>query len=401
MAKQIVSGRGWDFDLSRSQKRLVAWFIGSLSFAAWALFSTPNTVEFVTRFTSGVAVFGWTGAGFWMGAIIAVILSIKELLSIYLAVWKSPYFWFATIMIGTISVLGSIKFENISTQNQHIKFKEVESIQSLVDQKQRSIAYEEKQLDNYEAQANALRSEGKNVPTWLFRRSRETLERKSGMERELAVLTDSLNTVRKRHGPIMAIGNVETGKSNFWTVILAIIVEIFLIGGTLISILVYVSDDPSNDEKIVYFNNQRYVLIDNDNGKSTSRVTPNRNQAEEAHTFGFNPVSADDTQPKVTPPDNSATGATRKPVSRDSSLGVVKNPVKKGATEIEIPMSVRLKLRKFFFEKGASDDTILYLYDNVLGRNIKRISIMTGDILNRNPINRNYVRRVLQRERGV
>jgi len=92
----------------------------------------------------------------------------------------------------------------------------------------------------------------------------------------------------------------------------------------------------------------------------------------------------------------------RKGVSRNTNLGVSEKK-RKGVVYVEeIPLEIKTKLRKFFTEKGVSDDTILYLYDEILGRNIKRIAILTSEILNWDkPVNREYVRRVLKRERGV
>jgi len=391
----------WEWNLSPGQKRVTAWAFGVLAGIAMFLFSYPNTFNF---FKSVILI---STQYKFLNTFVALAISIffngLELAALYLLIWKiNKSVWgailaFLLILIcaffSVVGTFGSLetadKTAAAEQENVSLLKLETQNIHSSIEKKTAL-------LDANNQQINALQAQGNDASTFLYNRSLKLLSE-----------IDSLNLCLSQRAEVTRQANLSAPKMAFkkdekswFNLLFAPIIELLMLICSALSILVY-RDIPSEDDN----HNEGYVYISTGNRPALIAAAQNKH-------IGFNPSDSD--TPVTVSPKKGVTGDTAKVVSRDTDLQVspkrdvtgdsdtgVTGKAQKILTVEEIPGEIKTKLRRFFSEKGKSDDTILFLHDHVLGRNIKRISLMTGEILNREPINREYVRRVIKRERGA
>ncbi|MBC8182728.1 hypothetical protein H8E88_16630 [candidate division KSB1 bacterium] len=275
MSKNLVEGKKWNWELSANEKKAIAWFCGLIGLLAWAGFSTPNTIHVAIHFTRNINLFGMLYSGVVMGVIVGLIISIAEIVFIYLAVWKNAYFWIVVFLCGVVSVIGTVKFQDIGNQQAQIKKSEIENSKSLVENMEASIDTDRRLIEDYDMKIQAHRARGEKVPTWLYYRKRQAVERKSQKEIRLAALTNSYTETQKKIGAVITIGN---GKNSYWGAGLAIFIECLIIACTVITIGIKISESASeNNGQLVDMNGNRHSLFVNNKGnlKTTEKVTQN------------------------------------------------------------------------------------------------------------------------------
>jgi hypothetical protein len=431
---KIIKNSEWDFTISSSAKTLIAIVISLVGGAVWLLYSTPNTIELLLKWTSNTIVFGQEISGSIMGIVLGLAISILELAFICIALWKrGTYLWWAlAIICGCFSIAGSVGFQNISNQNASIKYQSLKDTQNLVEQKKESIANEERMLRDYDQQIAICESNFSPVPNWLYRRKRQALERKTQKENELERLTKKLIETRNKTGPIVSTANLENPSITGWDVILASFWEFIIFICTIIAIGINKTNDDLNNDEVLKILAQNHIEqrksqsdSNNDDGSSKSIYAENVNKIiaqknKNKQRIGFEIGTGTRSEPEPEPePDrnrnriengtilakNDIELERKKPERSDENrnqtgtgTGTRSEPEpnkKRNQIDKRTLNKLLLLVQKF---GGKSDPVILYFYDRG-ERNWTRIGRLVGNILNRKPVSRTYVRRVIRRER--
>jgi hypothetical protein len=259
--KRVMSGKGWNFDLSGRQKRCAAWLLGALSFAAWLLFSTPNTLDFIVRYSKNITMLGIPFSGVISGVSIGLILSCLEIVFIYLAVWKSNYFWIVVAIIGSLAVGGSIKWGEKSTQTTKIQRIEIANTDSLISQTRESIRDEKNLLIKINADIKRYENNQGYVPNRLLNKLEEITLRKTTKEKELKAFINDLDSLNKNQG-VTAEFSEDAETNMIFTIFLAILVEVLLIGGTYLALIIYDSSLGIAGDHVIVQNDKHFISVD-------------------------------------------------------------------------------------------------------------------------------------------
>jgi hypothetical protein len=419
--KRYVDGKKFDWNLSHNEKTAVAKIVGAFSVCA-LIFSTVSTANAMLNICEGISFAGYH-IGVFLALLVTVLISSGEISCIYLAVWKKSCWWLVpTLFCGYISVLGTIGFLEVTTQNAGIKKNEVSSIKKIITDKESEIA----RIKGRIAQYNKLINNG-DAKHWTYTRLRQAEEKLSSGTEKLATLRSKRTAIEKKHGAIVSIGDNKGSKN--MGIGIAIAVEIFLIGSTFVGIGLYQS---GNTERLRYPAKQdsvtlepsvdrEKVFIDRKNGDNQYFVNQNNNPEKDRivnqsntsvdRKFGFeigkNFSSSENKNEKksftgenknLSLSENEKTPKKFERSNKNLSLGENKNF---SLSENEIPKKVLTQLKKKYEKTGKSDATILYLWDSGL-TNKSEIGRIAGHVLkgNRKKISPSYVHRVIKAERG-
>ena len=227
----VIHGKKWDWNITSGELKVIAWLVGFIGFLAWAGFSTPNTIGVTAGWSKDVQILHILYSGLIMGIIAGLVISILEVLFIYLAVEKWSFFWLLVFACGFVSIMGTLKWADIGNQNANIKNNEVQTARELVDNQKVSIQKENEIIDNYQKKINKYDSMGLPAPNWVYQRQRQAIERLTEKQGELDRLSQNYIITEKTNGPIIKIGD---GKKA--GLALAVLMEILIIGCTVIFI---------------------------------------------------------------------------------------------------------------------------------------------------------------------
>lgn len=246
MAQTLILHQGWSDDISNSNKKIAAYVVGILSLVFSVFYSTPNTCDIFLEMWGDVEMLRIPYSGAIASVILGVSINILEYVGIILTVWKKNWLFFVgSCLIGLVSIYGSVKFNEKGAQLAAIKTAEVDGWSTKIEDIRTGINTDAKEIEDYSNQISYLQAQGKNIPSYLFQRKREAVERKAGRENELLAASDSSVAVKKRIGVIMAPGDTKTGKISFMSIVAAVFIEALLIGLAWLSLALF---EPSADD---------------------------------------------------------------------------------------------------------------------------------------------------------
>jgi len=362
MAKKLTLGDDWDWNLSDSQKKMTSALFGLITVLAWAFYSTPATINIAVEFTKSISILGIPKSGIVLGVIGALIVSIAELAFLYLTVWKSIYFIIPTLLCGFISVMGTVVFIGIGSQEAAIRQDSIDSYKTQIETLQASIASDNDYLGDLDKKAQS----GNEIPSWILARKRQAIERKTSKENELTKLLSQSSDHRQEVGAIVTIGD----KS--WNIFFAIFIELVLIGSGLICILIEKTESSERPEQ---FKKHNRYFTENE-GKIGFQIAQSNDQIFDKNLQFLNEQKFQRLNQRLNKPEF------------------------KPELKFHIDENIIKSLKSDAKKTGKSDKTILYLYDQGM-RNKSAIGRQAGKILkgNRKKISQTYVSRVIKQNR--
>lgn len=237
MADKVIDGRQFDFSPNHREKLVVAWACMAVSFAIWALYSTPNTIDFVVSMTKGVKVIGIANGGVFVGIVLGLgLISIGEYIFMYLMIWKNILFAIPLLICMGISIMASTGYEYKAIINTNIKNEKIADHSSLVENKQMAIQDTRKLVYEYDARIESDRNQGTRSPDWVYARRRQANELLQQQTQELERLTHQKISVKDELGPIFNTKNWSSGSVSFWTIFLAVFAEVALVGLGIVAV---------------------------------------------------------------------------------------------------------------------------------------------------------------------
>lgn len=237
MADKVIDGRQFDFSPNHREKLVVAWACMAVSFAIWALYSTPNTIDFVVSMTKGVKVIGIANGGVFVGIVLGLgLISIGEYIFMYLMIWKNILFAIPLLICMGISIMASTGYEYKAIINTNMKNEQIADHSSLVENKQLAIQETRNQINAYDSRINTDNNKGERTPDWVYARRRQANELLQQQTQELERLTHQKISVKNEFGPIFNTKNWNAGSVSFWTIFLAVFAEVALVGLGIVSV---------------------------------------------------------------------------------------------------------------------------------------------------------------------
>ncbi len=234
---EIVEGKGFDFNLTSLQKKVVAITVLISGWGIWALYSTPNTLEVCKSFMgdTNISIFGISGIV--IGIVAGLAFSVGELLFIFLYIWKKKFaFLIGLAVCAYISILGTFKAFDIGHETANIKQKQVDNAQLLVLDIEKQIKLEKDYATSLKNQIERHILEDGKVPGWKNLRFRKTNERIAILTKELRAARNNETNTMQNIGAIVKIDSVMNKKASR---IIGALLELMLIAFTFVGIGLY------------------------------------------------------------------------------------------------------------------------------------------------------------------
>jgi len=246
----VVQHSGYDTGLSQGQKMFVAYACMFIALVPLIFYSMPNTMEFFTTLVGDVSVLGVPRAGFYMGLGLGLVLTVAEMISLYLVVWKSKWFFMLTLITAGVSIWAGYVFQNFGSQIADIKKADIQSSAAISKTWEQMILAQDEiikkrgeQIKDINNQERQFISRDEPIPSWVPRRTREATE---AIEKAVAmkrVYSDSLSRairggVKKKqgYGVINTFDEKNTKKYNW---MISMFFEILIIVFGFLSILMF------------------------------------------------------------------------------------------------------------------------------------------------------------------
>lgn len=242
MAKINVS-KGWDFNLDYSDKKKLARDLGIASWVIWFAYSTPTTMNFAWKLFTGVKLFGIPYLAQILGIFAALIIQWYEMKLVKLAAWKSWWIMIFILPCMVISILANVQLETIGLQTQKIKYDDLTDLSAMIDTKRRSIADDSTQIELLNATVGQRLAENKQPYTQTLNRIESFTESKNQKVKELEDLVRQKNEKANTYGPLVTIGDLESGKNSAIGIFLAIFLETLMVLSMVASIGIYQSEE--------------------------------------------------------------------------------------------------------------------------------------------------------------